>query len=533
MKLKHRLMMSLGLLTLLSLLIGAVGIWGVRTLNQNLADIAEINNPEMLAASALQNSIQDRMIAIRNVILLSDPQLLASEVERIKRQEALYRDAHTELGRMFDVEAGTTDEEKRLFVRLGELEGAALPVFNAVLEAGLKNERELATTLAIAKLRPAQRAWIDAAQALKDKEISLNDEASAAAKRSADKAYSTIFGLVMVALLVSVTVSVLLTRRVMRQLGGDPAEAQAIAGEIAVGNLAFAVDTSGLASDSLIASLEQMRVNLNRMVVEIQGSADTIAHAAAEIADGNSDLSRRTEEQASSLEETAASMEEITSTIGNNSNNAAQGQGVAESALRMASAGSVVVQRVIAAMDKVSDGSTRMTEVITTIEGFAFQTNILALNAAVEAARAGEQGRGFAVVASEVRALAQRCAAASQEIRNLIMGSATDIGNGTAAVDEAGRAMSDISDAIGRVGGIMREVVAASVEQRAGVEQVNAAIISMDDVTQQNAALVEQATAAAHALAGQAEGLRAAVARFKVVPLTQASAAGKPVKLLN
>ncbi|MYM72090.1 hypothetical protein GTP56_07755 [Duganella sp. FT134W] len=224
-------------------------------------------------------------------------------------------------------------------------------------------------------------------------------------------------------------------------------------------------------------------------------------------------------------------MEEITSTIGNNTNNAAQGQGEAESALQMATTGGDVVQRVIAAMDKVSDGSTRMTEVIATIEGIAFQTNILALNAAVEAARAGEQGRGFAVVASEVRALAQRCAAASQEIRNLIMGSVSDIGSGAAAVDEAGRAMSGISESIGRVSGIMREVVAASVEQRAGVEQVNAAIISMDDVTQQNAALVEQATAAAHALAEQAEGLRATVARFKVDSLT--SADRQPVKLLN
>ncbi|WP_229257919.1 methyl-accepting chemotaxis protein [Duganella margarita] len=531
MQLKHRLVVSLGLLSLLSLLIGGVGISGVRTLNRNLDDIADINNPEMLFASALQNSIQDRMIAIRNVILLTDPQMVAPEVERIKRQETLYRDSYSGLGKMFDAEAGTTDEEKRLFAKLGELEAAAQPAFAAVLDAGLKNERELATRLAIDRLRPAQRAWIDAAQALKDKEIKLNEEASAAAKSAADKAYTTILLLVVVALVVSVTVSVLLTRVVMRQLGGDPAEAQAIAGEIAAGNLAFAVDTSQMANDSLIASLEQMRVSLNRMVAEIKGSADTIAHAAAEIADGNSDLSRRTEEQASSLEETAASMEEITSTIGNNTNNAAQGQGEAESALQMATTGGDVVQRVIAAMDKVSDGSTRMTEVIATIEGIAFQTNILALNAAVEAARAGEQGRGFAVVASEVRALAQRCAAASQEIRNLIMGSVSDIGSGAAAVDEAGRAMSGISESIGRVSGIMREVVAASVEQRAGVEQVNAAIISMDDVTQQNAALVEQATAAAHALAEQAEGLRATVARFKVDSLT--SADRQPVKLLN
>lgn len=515
-KLKSRLMLSLGLLTVLSLLIGATGIVGVKRLNKNMVDTLEINNPEMLYAMQLQVSIQDRLIAVRNIMLFTDPQLVAQEVSRIKSQEAIYRDAYQKLGQMFDHEQVTSEEEKRLFAQLGEYEAAALPAFHAVMEAAVKNDVERAVQLALTELRPKQRKWTAAAVALKDKEIALNQQASLEAKSNASTTYTTILLLSLAALVVSVIVSIRLTRSTMKQLGGDPDDAQAIAREIAAGNLAFSINTVNVPSDSLIASLEQMRISLNHMVAEIKGSADAIANSAGEIAEGNIDLSRRTEGQAASLEETAASMEEITSTIGNNSNNALQGQVVAEEALRNSNSGGEVVQRVLAAMNKVSDGSKRMTEVIGTIEGIAFQTNILALNAAVEAARAGEQGRGFAVVASEVRALAQRCAAASQEIRGLIMGSASDIDIGSVAVQEAGRSMAEITQSISRVSAIMREVVTASVEQRAGVEQVNSAIISMDDVTQQNAALVEQATAAAHALANQASGLRATVARFTV-----------------
>ncbi|WP_267874398.1 methyl-accepting chemotaxis protein [Duganella lactea] len=531
-KLKQRLMYSLAILMSLSILIGGAGLYGVSAIDRNISDILDLNNPEMLYANELHISIQDRQLASRNIILLTDKELINQEVERIKLQEENYQKVYDKLGKLFDSTTDTTDEERRLFARLREREAATLPVFREVLQAGLDNDRELATSLAIGKLRPLQRAWVDAARALKEKEIELNNVAGAAARSSAKAAYTTITVLSALTLVVSVLVSFMLTRGVMKQLGGDPAEAQAIAREIAGGNLALAVDTTHLDQNSLVVSLEQMRVSLNRMVAEIQGSADAIANAAGEIAEGNSDLSRRTEEQASSLEETAASMEQITATIGNNSQNAVQGQDFAETALQTANAGGDVVERVISAMDKLSDGSTRMTEVIGTIESIAFQTNILALNAAVEAARAGEQGRGFAVVASEVRALAQRCTLASQEIRQLIMGSVADIGSGAGAVTEAGRSMTDISTAIERVSGIMREVVAASVEQRAGVEQVNAAIISMDDVTQQNAALVEQATAAANALAGQAEGLRSTVARFKVEPASPVAPRAGHRKLL-
>ena len=185
MKLKYRLMLSLGLLMLLSLLIGGAGILGVRALDRNIIDILDVNNPEMLYASELQASIQDRSLAIRNVILLTDPQMVAQEVERMQRQEAIYRDSYAKLGKMFDEEAATSIEEKQMYAKLREYEAAALPVFREVQEAALKNERELATSLAINKLRPLQRVWSDGAQALKDKEIQLNQEAGISAKRAA------------------------------------------------------------------------------------------------------------------------------------------------------------------------------------------------------------------------------------------------------------------------------------------------------------------------------------------------------------
>ncbi|MGV7207848.1 methyl-accepting chemotaxis protein [Oxalobacteraceae bacterium A2-2] len=518
---KYRLMLGLGLLVSLALVIGGAGMLSVKALDRNVREILDINNPEMLYAGELAASIQDRMIAVRNIILLSDAGMLEKEQERIRKQDAIYRDNYIKLGRLFDQEPSTTAEEKQLYALLQEQERAALPVLQEVVDAGLSGDHQRATELAINKLRPLQRAWVDAAARLKAKEIALNEEAGVSAKDSAARAYGIIAVLSGAVLLMGMAISTILLRGTMRQLGGDPTEAQALARAIASGDLAHGIDTAHLPRDSLLASLEQMRVSLNSLVSEIQGSADAIASASGQIAEGNNDLSRRTESQASALEQTAASMEEITSTIGNNSDSAAHGQRLAETALHSAAAGGQVVARVMATMDQVSKSSTRMTEVIGTIEGIAFQTNILALNAAVEAARAGEQGRGFAVVASEVRALAQRCAAASHEIRQLILASVSDIDSGSSAVTEAGRAMSDISSAIDSVNNIMRQVVAASVEQRSGVEQVNAAITSMDDVTQQNAALVEEATAATRALASQAESLRANVCRFQIAPASQ------------
>lgn len=266
---------------------------------------------------------------------------------------------------------------------------------------------------------------------------------------------------------------------------------------------------------SLFKTLSQLNVNLKATVLDIHNNAEMVRQAAGEIASGNMDLSQRTEEQASSLEETAASMEELASTVKQNSENAKQADQLATDASHVASKGGQMMANVVNTMTTISDSSKNVANIINVIDGIAFQTNILALNAAVEAARAGEQGRGFAVVATEVRNLAQKSAAAAKEIKSLIDDSVKRVENGTLQVNEAGKTMQEIVNSIKHVADIMTEITAASQEQSSGIDQVNQAVMQMDEVTQQNAALVEEAAAAAESLEHQAKELIGAISIFK------------------
>ena len=267
---------------------------------------------------------------------------------------------------------------------------------------------------------------------------------------------------------------------------------------------------------SLLGGLADMQQHLSSTVTVVRDSSESIASAAREIAAGNQDLSQRTEAQASSLERTASSMDTLTSTVRQNADHVQNARGLTDNAAAIAAKGAAIVMNVVSTMDRIKASSTKIEEITAVIDGIAFQTNILALNAAVEAARAGEQGRGFAVVASEVRSLAQRSAASAREIKNLIGVSVESINDGAGLVGTAGETMTEIAQAVKRVADVMEEVAAASLEQSSGIEQVNQAVSQMDSVTQQNAALVEQAAAAAASLQEQAARMEDVASKFKL-----------------
>ncbi|WP_186120223.1 methyl-accepting chemotaxis protein [Burkholderia gladioli] len=530
MKVSSRLIIGFGLLTILLLAVAAGAFYGLGQLNSQLDSIARVNNTEARLANQLRASIQDRAIAVRNLALVTDPQDMAREADRITQQERIYADAYQQLSRMFTDEAGTTERERTLLAALKQDEAAAMPPFRKSVQLALNNDAAAAARELLQNARPPQRIWLARAVELANFEDQLNEQA----QREAIATYSNVRALIAViagsALLVAVGTTILIARSILRQLGGEPSMAQYAAAQIADGNLMIDLPVTRGDSSSLMASLETMRAKLASIVQGIKTSAESISIAAGEVAQGNVDLSQRTEEQAASLEETAASMEELTSTVKQNTDNARQGSTLAAAASQTASSGGEVVRQVVGTMADITSSSQKVSEIISVIEGIAFQTNILALNAAVEAARAGEQGRGFAVVAGEVRTLAQRSAVAAKEIKALIETSVSHVAAGSQLVSNAGATMDEIVRSVKRVTDIMGEIASASAEQGTGIEQVNVAVTQMDEVTQQNAALVEQATAAAQSMADQAESLRAAVSIFKVESRPRAAAETTPVR---
>ncbi|CAD6508767.1 methyl-accepting chemotaxis protein [Paraburkholderia sabiae] len=350
-----------------------------------------------------------------------------------------------------------------------------------------------------------------------DSDIKLNHDGSAAEVVKAGAAFSSariwILLLSAFALAAGAGIAFVITRSIT----GPLRRSVEVAETVARGDLTAAIHVDGKDELSqLLGALRHMNERLLDTVGRVRSSSESIATGSSQIAAGNTDLSQRTEEQAASLEETAASMEELTSTVKQNAENANQGNALAARASDTAARGGEVVSRVVDTMHGISSSSQQVAQIISVIEGIAFQTNILALNAAVEAARAGEQGRGFAVVAGEVRTLAQRSASAAKEIKDLIDESVNRVNSGTALVDEAGRTMSEIVQSVRQVSDLMGEISAASGEQHRGIEQVNVAISQMDEVTQQNAALVEEASAAAQSMASQASTLRDVVSTFKL-----------------
>jgi len=327
--------------------------------------------------------------------------------------------------------------------------------------------------------------------------------------------YTTILVAVMVVLILGI-VSFIVVRGIWQQLGGEPEYTRDIAVAVAAGDLSMNIETDPTDKSSLLAALKEMKSKLELMVSDIKLAAETIKVASSEISSGNNDLSSRTESQANSLQETSRSMASLSDTVKQNADNARQANHLSDIATDVAVKGGAVVNQVIGTMSEINGSSKKIVDIITVIDGIAFQTNILALNAAVEAARAGEQGRGFAVVASEVRNLAQRSAAAAKEIKTLISDSVEKVTQGSQLVDQAGHTMGEIVDSVKRVSDIMKEISTASQDQSAGIQEIGRAIEHMDEMTQQNSAMVEEAASAASSMNDEAEKLTESLDVFKL-----------------
>ncbi|RZS58451.1 methyl-accepting chemotaxis protein [Sphaerotilus mobilis] len=397
-----------------------------------------------------------------------------------------------------------------------------------VVELGRAGQQQDAADISDGASSMAFDESMGALAALTDFNFSSGEQASVAATAVMARSRQVLFGLIGVALLLGIGLAWGLSRHVLGQLGGEPALAVNVATAVAAGDLRTPVPVRAGDEHSLMRRLRDMQASLVHAVSDVRQGSESVATASAQIAQGNQDLSERTEQQASALQETAATMDMLGATVRANADNARQANQLALGASAVATQGGDVVARVVDTMQDINQSSKKIADIISVIDGIAFQTNILALNAAVEAARAGEQGRGFAVVASEVRNLAQRSAGAAREIKSLIHASVERVEHGTSLVDQAGRTMTEIVDAIRRVSDIVAEISSASTEQSDSVAQVGAAIQQMDQATQQNAALVEQTAAAAESMRQQVGQLLDAVAVFRTDAASEAmSVAGR------
>lgn len=515
-RVSSRLITGFGMVLILMVVILLLGTYYLKKMHQRMDEIANINNVQAKLASTMYLTVTERALALRNLILLTEEKEIRIEVERIATQTKKYHDAEGKLSAMMDQDIHASPEQKRLLQQIAEQAKLSEPFISKGAELSLGKKNQDAYQMLRYEFRPVQKKWWELINEFIATEEKQNARALVDAESDYRSALDLMYAFGVAALAIGAVAAWVIVRSLLRQLGGEPGYAVKIAEKIAAGDLAVPIRIEHGDQHSLLFAMREMRDGLAAIVNKVRTGTDTIATAAKQIASGNMDLSSRTEQQAGSLEETASSMEELTSTVKQNADNARQANHLANSASDVAGRGGAVVSEVVSTMGSINASSRKIVDIIAVIDGIAFQTNILALNAAVEAARAGEQGRGFAVVATEVRNLAQRSAAAAREIKILIDDSVSKVEAGAKLVDQAGTTMDEIVVSIKRVSDIMNEITMATQEQTSGIEQINEAIIQMDDVTQQNAALVEEAAAAASALQNQADDLLDLVATFRM-----------------
>ncbi|MBN3733050.1 methyl-accepting chemotaxis protein [Burkholderia sp. Tr-20390] len=513
---RTKLTLAFSLLTCMVLLVSILGIVSLGNANAAFENYVNGTNARAILADKVRVAVDRRAIAARNQVLATAPR--DADIEKDAALQA-DREVGALLGELTNAVregSGATDKARELVRQIGAVEAQYGPVARAIVDAAANNRRDQAITMINEQCRPLLARLVTATDAYA---TFARTQGAQLVTESADRYASQRLMLIVMCIAAAAAAAILgvfITRGLLRALGTEPAALSDIARRIAAGDLGTESSTSAAPAGSVLASMRDMQANLTRLIAEVRTASGNVATGAGEIASGNQDLSSRTEQQAASLQETASSMEQLTSTVRLNADNAQQASGLANNASEVAQRGSTAVGLMVDTMTDISASSAKIAEITAIIEGIAFQTNILALNAAVEAARAGEQGRGFAVVASEVRSLAQRSSGAAKEIRELISESVRKIQDGSQIANNAGETMTQVTHAIARVTDIMGEIAAASNEQSRGIEQVNLAITQMDEVTQQNAALVEQAAAASKSLEEQGGRLAEAVSLFRL-----------------
>ena len=517
MKVGTRLGLGFCLVLFFLVAVTSIGIYNMKLIQDRLDNVVGVSNVVDKLVVSMRTNVADRITSLRVLTLLSEPDDMAPEMKRVNDLALAYAASQKKLTEKFEGEASTTAQEKDLLRQIKEHEAAAMPAIAKASDMWMAGKAEDATKVLIREIRPNQKKWMAALEQLALVEEKQTAAAVAAAEGEYKTARTMMLGFALFAVLVGLAAAIVITRKLIKQLGGEPDYTARIASSIAQGDLSISIDTTNAEKGSLLMEVREMRNSLKDIVGQVRHGTETIGTASREIAAGNIDLSSRTEMQASSLEKTASAMEELTSTVKQNADNAREANLLAATASDVARKGGDVVAQGVDTMGSINTSANKIVDIIGVIDGIAFQTNILALNAAVEAARAGEQGRGFAVVAAEVRNLAQRSAAAAKEIKTLIGDSVEKVERGTRLVGQAGVTMDEVVASVKRVTDIMSEISNASQEQSAGIEQVNLSIIEMDSMTQQNAALVEQAAAAAQSLQDQAGELAHVVSVFKLV----------------
>ena len=487
--------------------IGA-GVFGLQQVERNIAELVTVGNVKSDAASQMRLAIVSRVDAVRNVALTSEVNAMQGDLKRIDDFAKVYAERRKQM-----LDLAPTESERAALAKADAAEAQAAPLFKQALTLARTMQPEMSAEVLAVKMAPVQRQWMAALDDLAGSAEAGRAAVLAAAQTSRRQTLIGMCAAGVLAFVVGSLMAAMLARGISRRL----VEAVAVTQRIAAGDLASPVRQEG--SDEVsrtLAALASMQQGLHGTIAEVRAAVLAIENASAEIAAGTNDLSMRTEQSASNLQQTASSMAHLTDSARSAAENASVASRLAGSASEVAQRGGAMVAQVVQTMEDINASSRKIGEIISVIDGIAFQTNILALNAAVEAARAGEQGRGFAVVAGEVRDLAQRSAQAAREIKVLISASVQKVDAGTRLVAEAGSTMTDIVGSVRRVSDVISEISQAAGEQTEGIGQVNSAVAQLDSMTQQNSALVEQSAAAAESMREQASRLSQAVGAFRL-----------------